>query len=162
MSGVGKSRVGRLVAERLRWHFVDTDAEIERAAGRPVSEIFATAGEAGFRAFEREGIARLARRNGAVIATGGGALLDPANRDVLFTGNLVVCLEASAEQIAARVARARDRRPLLAGSDPLGAIRALQAARAPLYALAHRVVQTDGRTLGEVASEVIEVLHEHR
>ena len=162
MSGVGKSRVGRLVAERLHWRFVDTDLEIERSTGRSVQEIFAAEGEARFRALEREVIARVAGRSGAVIATGGGAILDPANREALFGGNLVVCLEASAEQIAARVARTRERRPLLEGDDPLGAIRALQAQRAPLYALAHRAVPTDGRTLGEVAAEVLAVLDEYR
>ena len=162
MSGTGKSRVGRLVAERLRWRFVDTDAEIERSAGRPVQQIFAAEGEARFRAIEREVVARVARRVGTVISTGGGAILDPANRERLFAANLVVCLEASAEQIAARLARSRERRPLLQGDDPLAAIRALQAQRAPVYALAHRTVATDGRTLGEVAAEVLEILREQR
>jgi shikimate kinase len=162
MSGVGKSRVGRLVAERLRWYFVDTDLEIERLAGENVAQIFAREGEASFRAREREVVGRLARRSGTVIATGGGALLDPTNREVLFGGNLVVCLKASPEQIASRVARSRERRPLLAGPDPVDRIRALQAERAKLYALAHRCIATDNLTLGQVASEVIEVLHEYR
>jgi shikimate kinase len=162
MSGAGKSRVGRLVAERLRWRFVDTDAEIERATGRPVPEIFAAAGEARFRAIERDVVARVARRSGAVIATGGGAMLDPANRDALFANNLVVCLQASPEQIARRLAHSRERRPLLEGSDLLAAIRALQEQRAPLYALAHGTVTTDDRTLGEVATEVIDLLREYR
>jgi shikimate kinase len=162
MSGAGKSRVGRLVAERLRWRFVDTDAEIERRTGRAVPEIFAAEGEARFRALEHDVVARVTRRSGAVIATGGGAILDPANRDALFTSNLVVCLQASPEQIARRLAHSRERRPLLEGDDPLGAIRALQERRAPLYALAHCTVTTDDRTLGEVAAEVIDVLHEYR
>src|SRR5262249_49070046 len=152
------SRVGRLVAERLRWRFIDTDLEIERGTGQAVSQIFATAGEVRFRAIEREVVARVTQRSGAVIATGGGAILDPGNRDALFAGNLVVCLEASPEQIAARLERTRERRPLLEGDDPLAAIRALHARRAPIYALAHRRVPTDGRTLGEVACEIIEVL----
>ena len=162
MSGTGKSRVGRLVAERLRWRLVDIDEEIERSTGRSVQAIFAAEGEPGFRALERAVIARVARRSGAVIATGGGAVLDPRNRELLFAGNLVVCLEASPEQIAARLARARQPRPLVAGDDPVGAIRRLQAERAPVYALAHCRIATDGRTLGEVAGEIIEVLHEYR
>jgi shikimate kinase len=162
MSGAGKSRVGRLVAERLRWQFVDTDAEIERSTGRSVPEIFAADGEARFRAIERDVVARVARRSGAVIATGGGAILDPASRDVLFTSNLVVCLRASPEQLARRLAHSRERRPLLAGEDPLAAIRGLLEQRAPLYVLAHCVVTTDDRTLGEVAAEVIQVLREYR
>ncbi len=162
MSGTGKSRVGRLVAERLRWRFVDTDLEIERRAGRSVQEIFDTEGEERFRALEREVIGKVAHRSGAVISTGGGAVLDPANRETLFGGNLVVCLEASAEQIAARLARTRVRRPLLAGDDPLGTIQALKERRAPLYAQAHHTVATDDRTLGEIAAEVIEVLREYR
>jgi len=162
MSGAGKSRVGRLVAERLRWRFVDTDAEIERTSGRTVPDIFATDGEARFRAMEREVVARVARSSGAVIATGGGAILDAVNRDALFANNLVVCLHASAEQIAHRLARSRERRPLLEGDEPLAAIRTLQERRAPLYALAHCTITTDDRTLGEVAAEVIDVLREYR
>src|SRR5581483_1784207 len=84
MSGTGKSRVGRLVAERLRWRFLDTDLEIERRAGRSVQEIFAADGEERFRTLEREVIAKIAQRSGAVISTGGGAVLDPGNREVLF------------------------------------------------------------------------------
>jgi shikimate kinase len=162
MSGVGKSRVGRLVAERLRWRFVDTDVEIERTTGRAVPEIFAAQGEPAFRVIERDVVARVARRRGAVIATGGGAILDEANRDVLFGGNLVVCLQASAEQIARRLVHSRERRPLLEGADPLAAIQALQERRAPLYALAHCTVTTDDRTLGEVAAEVIDILRQYR
>jgi len=162
MSGTGKSRVGRLVAERLRWRFIDTDLEIQRATGRSVQQIFAADGEPAFRAVERDVVARLARSNGAVIATGGGAILDPTSRELLFSGNLVICLEASAEQIAARLARSRERRPLLESADPLVAIRALQADRAPIYALAHRSITTDGRTLGEITAEILDVLHEHR
>jgi shikimate kinase len=162
MSGSGKSRVGRLVAERLRWRFVDTDAVIERRAARSVQEIFAAEGEQRFRALEREVIVQVAQRAGTVISTGGGAILDPANREVLFGGNLVVCLEASVEQLAARLARTRTRRPLLAGDDPAAAIRALKAERAPLYALAHRTIATDDRTLGEVAADVIDALREYR
>ena len=162
MSGAGKSRVGRLVAERLRWRFVDTDLEIERRAGRSVQDIFAAEGEARFRALEHQVIVQVVQRAGAVISTGGGAVLDPANREVLFAGNLVICLDASVEQIATRLARTRIRRPLLAGDDPIGAIRALKEQRDPVYALAHRTIATDDRTLGQIASEVIEVLREYR
>jgi shikimate kinase len=162
MSGVGKSRVGRLVAERLRWRFVDTDVVIERRMGRSVQEIFADQGEERFRALEREAIVQAAQRAGTVISTGGGAILNPANRDVLFAGNLVICLDASVEQIAARLSRTRIRRPLLAGDDPIAAIRTLKEQRTPLYALAHRTIVTDERTLGEVAADVIDVLREYR
>jgi shikimate kinase len=162
MSGVGKSRVGRLVAERLRWRFVDTDVLIERRMGQSVQEIFAAQGEERFRALEREVIVVAAQRAGTVISTGGGAILHPANRDVLFTGNLVICLDASVEQIAARLSRTRIRRPLLAGDDPIAAIRALKTQRTPLYTLAHRTIVTDERTLGEVAADVIDVLREYR
>jgi shikimate kinase len=162
MSGVGKSRVGRLVAERLRWRFVDTDAEIERRAGRSVQDIFAAEGEERFRALEREVIVQAAQPAGTVISTGGGAILDPANREVLFAANLVICLDASVEQIAARLARTRIRRPLLAGDDPVATIRGLKAERTPLYSLAHRTIVTDDRTLGEVAADVIDVLREYR
>jgi shikimate kinase len=162
MSGAGKSRVGRLVAERLRWRFVDTDQEIERRTRRSVPEIFATDGEPKFRAIEREVVARVAQRQGTVIATGGGAILDPASRELLFDGNLVVCLHASPEQIAERLARSRERRPLLDGPDPLATIRRLQEQRAPIYAQAHRTIVTDGHTLGEVATAVLDAYREYR
>ncbi|HLI28472.1 MAG TPA: shikimate kinase [Chloroflexota bacterium] len=161
LSGTGKSRVGRLVAERLHWRFVDTDAEIERRAGRTVQEIFASDGEARFRALEREVVTRVARGAGAVIATGGGALLDEANRRALFNHNLVVCLRASPEAIAARLAHTRERRPLLEGGDLLSAVRTLAERRAPLYALAHETIDTEDRTLGEVANAVVEVFRRY-
>ncbi|MBX5492212.1 MAG: shikimate kinase [Chloroflexi bacterium] len=161
LSGTGKSRVGRLVAERLRWRFVDTDAEIQRREGRTVQEIFAAAGEAHFRALEREAVAHAVRGTGAVIATGGGALLDEANRRALFNNNLVICLRASPEELAARLAHTRERRPLLEGTDLLTALRGLAARRAPLYALAHETIDTDGRTLGEVACAVVEVFRRY-
>lgn len=161
MSGVGKSRVGRLVAERLRWRFIDTDLEIERRAGQSVQQLFATAGEPHFRAVEREVVALVAQRAGMVIATGGGALLNEDNRRALFNGNLVICLRAAPEEIARRLVGSRERRPLLEGGDRLAAIRALSDRRAALYAQAHCAVDTDGRTLGEVAGEVVEVFRQY-
>src|SRR5690606_37550659 len=121
LMGVGKSTVGRLVAQRLHRPFVDTDVEIARAAGRSIAELFAEEGERGFRAREAERIRHVAALRGQVIAVGGGAVLDPSNVTHLrATGDLVL-LDADPAELARRVASLPDAgcRPLLAReADP--------------------------------------------
>ncbi len=152
--GTGKTTVGRLVAERLGFEFVDTDALIEEANG-PIPEIFAERGEAAFRAIEREVATELAARSGLVIATGGGLLLDEANATALGTTGVVCCLVADPDEIHRRVTAegSPTDRPLLAGVDPLARIAELLAERAPGYGR-FRQVDTTGRTPEEVADEV--------
>lgn len=153
--GTGKTRVGKRVAERLGRRFLDTDVLIEAAAGRSIREIFANEGEAGFRERERKAVQEACRVRDAVISVGGGALLSPANRSALESSGLVVCLTASPEEIAARVGPAADR-PLLAGAASLpDRIRELLAERAALYAGVREQVDTSGRSVDEVADEVI-------
>ncbi len=154
-SGTGKSTAGPVVAHRLGFDFVDLDAEIERAAGRPVPEIFKTAGEDAFRRLETEALTRLAARAGLVVATGGGVVLRPENRRLMAESGLVVCLEARPETIARRLAALVPTRPLLAGPDPAARIAGLKEYRQPFYATADWVVQTDLLTPDEVAAEVI-------
>ncbi len=168
-SGTGKSAVGRLVARRLGWPLRDTDAEIARRAGKPIAAIFAQDGEPSFRQLERQALQAALAGPPAVIATGGGALVDSASLDLMLRSGIVVCLEARPETIHHRLqahpgdSDSRDEvRPLLvpqasglAGPDPLERIRALKAQRQPLYALAHWVVSTDHLTLDEVADEVL-------
>jgi shikimate kinase len=152
----GKTRVGRRIAERLERPFIDTDAAIEAAAGKTVPEIFATEGEARFRERERSAVREAAGVRDAVISVGGGALLSSENRAVLERFGFLVCLTASPEEIAARVGASAADRPLLAGAASLPErIRELLAERAAVYARVTEQVDTSGRSIEEVADEVI-------
>jgi shikimate kinase len=160
--GTGKSVLAEELARRLGREAVDTDREIERLAGKTVREIFRDEGEEAFRQLEREAIRRACERPGAVVATGGGAVLDPANRRRMRESGTVVCLEASPETILDRVGSASDR-PLLAGAaDPLARIRELLAERASAYAEADLRVETSGKGVAEIAVEILERLGERR
>jgi shikimate kinase len=156
--GTGKTEVGRRLAGSLGWPFVDTDTLVELAAGRSVATIFAEEGEAAFRARERAAVEHACSLPEAVIAVGGGALLDPENRRRLLAAGPVVWLRATPREILRRVGEARDR-PLLGGdgtapAERLARIESLLAARAPVYALATHAVDTDGLTADEVARRV--------
>lgn len=150
--GTGKSTVGQIVAARMGWPFVDTDAWIERDAGQPIAEIFAQHGEAAFRQMERDACARAAQLERHVIATGGGALLDAETRAAFLARGLVICLRADLDTILKRLGAGADR-PLFSGDrERLGD---LLAARAPLYdALPHQV-ETTGRSPEAVAEEIV-------
>ena len=160
-SGTGKSLVGREVARRLGWRFVDTDEEVVRLAGKPIADLFSQDGEARFREMERRVLQEACVRPFTVIATGGGALIDSSNQEAMFRSGVVVCLEARPETIYTRLLHqtsdgaSPEVRPLLADPDPLERIRSLKAQRQPLYALAHWTVPTDHLTVAEVAAEVL-------
>lgn len=154
--GTGKTTVGRLVAARFGLPFFDTDALVEARADHSIPAIFAVGGEAEFRTLEREVCAGLADADG-VIATGGGAVLDPANVEALRRGARVFLLEGAPEDLAARCARG-DRPPLTA-LPPLDEVRIVLAARADAYrAAADHCVWTGCRSPEEVAGVVISVL----
>ncbi|MFM9978010.1 MAG: shikimate kinase [Sphingomonadaceae bacterium] len=135
LMGVGKTTVGRRVAARLDLPFVDADAEIERAAGMTVAEIFERFGEPHFRDGERRVIARLIDGTRKVIATGGGAFMNDATRALILSRATAIWLDADIEILAQRVGR-RDSRPLLKGRDARAVLRDLAAVRNPVYALA--------------------------
>ncbi len=139
--GTGKSSTGRLLAGRLGRQFVDIDRRIEQESGLAISEMFARHGEAYFRAKEKEMIARVARYRRAVIATGGGVVLDPANMEQLRAGGVIVCLTATVAAILERTGR-RTTRPLLARPDREEVIARLLAERAPFYAAADFTIDT--------------------
>ncbi|MBE7217174.1 MAG: shikimate kinase [Caulobacteraceae bacterium] len=141
LMGVGKTSVGRRLAAHWGAPFVDADAEVEAAAGRSVSDIFAELGEPAFRDGERRVIARLLDGGPQVLATGGGAFAQADTRAILLERALVVWLRADPAVLARRCAR-RDTRPLLRGRDPLEALTEMAAQRHPLYAMAHVTVET--------------------
>lgn len=153
LMGVGKSTVGRRLAHRLGLPFADSDDEIEAAAGMTISEIFATMGEAEFRAGEARVIRRLLEARPMVLATGGGAILNDETRALLKSRALTVWMKADLGVVAERVGR-RDTRPLLKGRDPLEALTALAEARYPLYAEADVTVEV-GRCSHQTSVEDI-------
>jgi shikimate kinase len=156
--GTGKTSVGRIVAEQLRFAFLDTDTVIEARAGKSVTEIFAGQGEAAFRDLERRIVKELALRDHTVIATGGGLIVNPENLASLKQHALVVCLWASPETIWSRV-KSQAHRPLLNGGEPLETIRRLWKERAPFYKQADVGLTTELRSPREVAQQV---LHQFR
>ena len=161
-SGTGKTATGREVAHLLGWPFVDTDSEIVGRTGKGIEEIFDEDGEAVFRHLEAEVLAEVCARRGAVIAAGGGANIDPANRELLLRSGVVVCLEATPDTIQSRLfpphpiaGDGAAVRPLLGGPSPRQRIDRVKEARQPAYALAHWTVHTDSLTVEEAAREVI-------
>jgi shikimate kinase len=155
--GTGKSEVGRRLAQRLGRAFVDTDQLVEERTGRRIAAIFADDGEPAFRALEREAVANAASRGGAVVAVGGGAVLDPENVRVLRAAGILVHLTARPEVILRRVGDG-SQRPLLAG-DPQTTVLQLLAEREPAYAAAADVtVDTSERTAEQVVEEIQQAL----
>lgn len=152
--GTGKSVVGRRLAERLALPFIDLDGAIEAAAGMTVAEIFALEGESGFRRRERELIASLTNRMNCVIATGGGAVLDPENARNLRTGAMLVCLVAEPAVILERLGTDAGR-PLLHGPDRLARIRELLTQRGPAYAQADLTIETNGADVEAIVDQIV-------
>lgn len=153
--GSGKSAVGKVLARLRGLKFIDSDAEIERRTGVDIAFIFEKEGEPGFREREREVLDDLSQLPGVVLATGGGAVLLPENREHLAARGLVVYLEASVEQQVERTRHGRHR-PLLLNADPESQLTELMAVRAPLYqSIAHVTVSTDRRKVQTVAEHII-------
>ena len=151
--GTGKTSVGHALAAALKMEFVDMDAMIEDREARPISDIFATDGEPYFRTVERQVAQELAARNGLVVGTGGGVVLHPENISDFIATGLVVCLQAAPATILDRVAHDTTR-PLLAGDDKLQSILAILETRQHLYdALPHQV-DTNGRSIEQVAVQI--------
>jgi shikimate kinase len=160
LMGSGKTTVGRRLAAALGLPFCDADAEIEEAAGRSVSDIFAELGEPEFRSGERRVIARLLADGPLVLATGGGAYVDPETRALLREKAVTIWLRADLEVLAKRVAR-RDTRPLLRGKDPLQVLSAQADKRYPIYGEADIVVDTPDSAHDLAVERILQALKAH-
>jgi shikimate kinase len=156
--GTGKSTVGRMLAKRLKYQFVDTDALIESRENRSVAQIFEQSGEAAFRALEKATAAELAGREQLVISTGGKMLLDPDNLRELSRNGRVFCLVADSDEIVRRLSRshARNKRPLLAAPDPESAIRELLRQRSEAYRQFEQI-DTTGKSPVQITRQILEL-----
>ena len=160
MMGAGKTTVGRRVAARLGRHFVDSDEEVEKAAGMSIEDIFASRGEADFRAGEVRVIARLLKDRDLVLGTGGGAFINAETRALVKSAAVSVWIKADFDLLFARVQR-RSNRPLLKTANPRQTLQDLIDKRYPTYAEADVTVVTRDVPQEEVAGEVIDALMQH-
>ena len=159
LMGAGKTTVGRRLAQRLGLGFVDTDHEVERAAGESIPDIFAKRGEAAFREGERRVIARLLDDGPQVMATGGGAYMDPETRARIGERAVTVWLKADLDVLMARVSR-RNNRPLLRTDDPTAVMRKLIDERYPVYANADITVESRDAAHDRVVEAIVAAINE--
>lgn len=153
--GAGKSTVGRQLAKALGWQFLDSDSEIEHRTGAAIPWIFDIEGEAGFRRREKAVIDDLTRGERMVLATGGGVVLDPQNREFLQARGVVVYLKATVDHLVDRTGKDRNR-PLLQVPDPRARLTELLTQREPLYReVADVVVDTGGRTVRGAVKDIL-------
>jgi shikimate kinase len=158
MMGVGKSSIGRRLATRLGIPFVDADAEIEKAAGMSISDIFSRHGEADFRSGEARVIARLLEGGPQVLATGGGAVMNPATRAAIKAKGVSIWLAAEFEVLMRRISKRKNDRPMLQTADPAATLHELLAVREPIYAQADLTVQSQEVPHETIVTEILNVL----
>jgi len=156
--GAGKSTIGKYLAQHLKLRFADTDAEIEARTGADIPWIFDVEGEAGFREREQQVVEEMTLWDDVVLATGGGVVIRPENRQALASRGYVVYLYATVEEQVRRTRRDR-RRPLLQKGDPEEVLRSLMASREPLYReIADHIIETDGCSPRSVAQQLVREL----
>ena len=159
MMGAGKSSIGRRVALRLGLPFVDADAEIEKAAQMTIPELFSQRGEAEFRAGEARVILRLLEGGPQVLATGGGAFMNPDTRAAIASKGISIWLNAELDVLMKRIKRRQDR-PLLKTDDPAATLRQLMDVRYPVYAMADLTVQSRDVPHDKIVDEIVSALAE--
>jgi len=160
LMGAGKTRVGRRLAERLRLPFLDTDTEIENETGKTIVELFSQIGEPAFREGERRMIARLVRGPVQIIATGGGAFMDPQTRETIREHALAIWLRADLDTLLTRTAKSH-KRPLLEGVDRAAKLAELIAVRHPAYAEAKLTVDSIHGPVEHTVEAVLKALREY-
>jgi shikimate kinase len=158
MMGVGKSSIGRRLAARLGVPFVDADAEIEKAAGMSIADIFARHGEADFRSGEARVIARLLDGGPQVLATGGGAVMNADTRVAIKAKGVSIWLSAELDVLMRRINKRKNDRPMLQTADPAATLRELLVAREPVYAQADLTVQSREVPHDAIVSEIMTAL----
>jgi shikimate kinase len=158
MMGVGKSSIGRRLGARLGIPFNDADGEIEKAAGISIADIFARHGEAAFRSGESRVIARLLDGGPQVLATGGGAVMNPETRALIKKKGVSVWLSAELDLLMRRISKRRAERPMLHTADPAATLRELLAEREPIYAQADLTVQSREVPHDAVVAEIVGAL----
>lgn len=158
LMGVGKTTVGRRLAQRLQLPFVDSDREIEAAAGMTIAEMFERFGEVQFRDGERRVIQRLIDGRRKVIATGGGAFMNEETRRLILERATAIWLDADIDMLVERVGRRSGTRPLLKDGDPREKLAALAAIRNPIYALAPVHIKSRPLPHEATVSEIMKVL----
>jgi len=163
MMGVGKSSIGRRLAARLGIPFIDADAEIEKAAGMSIADIFARHGEAYFRSGEARVIARLLDSGPQVLATGGGAVMNAETRAAIKAKGVSIWLSAEFEVLMRRISKRKNERPMLQTADPAATLRELLVVREPVYAQADITVQSrevpHEAIVAEILSGLADFLH---
>src|SRR5580692_1077145 len=158
MMGVGKSSIGRRLAARLGVPFIDADAEIEKAAGMSIADIFARHGEAYFRSGEARVIARLLDSGPQVLASGGGAVMNADTRAAIKAKGVSIWLKAEIDVLLRRVAKRKSERPMLQTDDPSETLRQLLIAREPFYALADLAAQSHEGPHDAIVAEIMQAL----
>lgn len=159
LMGAGKTTIGKQLAQSLKYEFRDSDHEIEAHTGAPIPLIFELEGEEGFRIRETKMIEQLSHLDNLVLATGGGAVLNKANRDIMSEQGIVVYLSATAEQLYDRTKRDKNR-PLLQTDDPQGTLRELIDAREPLYKeIADIIVDTGRGNIKTIANTIVKKIN---
>lgn len=157
MMGCGKTAIGRRLAQRVGLPFADADDEIEKAAGKSISEIFQDHGEEHFREGERKVIARLLKSGPQVLATGGGAFMNAQTRDAIRENGISIWLKADISVLLRRVGR-RDSRPLLRGDNPEAVMKRLLKERSPIYAKADLVAESRDEPHDQIVTQIINLL----
>jgi shikimate kinase len=155
--GTGKTCVGRELARRKKWHFIDLDNFIELKEKRTISDIFAKEGESHFRRLEKKALKEIAKEKKFIVACGGGIVINSENIEVMKDSGMIICLSATPEVIYKRVSLSLHR-PLLKVKDPKKQIELLLKLRAPFYAQADKIVDTSKYSIKEIADKIIKII----
>lgn len=159
LRGAGKSTLGRIVAEKLGWQFVELNKEIERDNGMSVPEIFAMYGQEGYRRFEQAALRKLIARDGPMLlATGGGIVAEPVTFDLILSSFYTIWIKAEPEEHMRRVREQGDLRPMAGDASAMQELRAILVSRAPFYARARAIVDTAGLSVNEAAERLQAVI----